>query len=394
MNSVILIISIILFIYWIILIIKYDYDKKIDIGYTEDIIDKINPIVAGCIVRNKSFCISDIIATILNLVNKNVLKLNSIKDKDKYINIIEIVNTDIEIDEIEKNILDLVMQNNLSVDINKRVEEIIKDKNINLNIKRINKLINNELYKLGANVTVVPRYLKVIHNILFVISIIFITVEILINSKVTLEIFYNVIDTQNFLNIYILLPIIIVLFGVLLYCMSYIMKVIYRVKLKINKAITTVVSNKRILVIALTNAFFSIILFGIISYVFKVNTISYCMIYLAILNIISTDQFMSKHSKKINKLYYNLVSLENKIKDYSNLDDKNIEYYNLWGKYLVFAIAFMLNKKVILDISKNVKNMDCLNAIYNIYNDDLLLNIYSLEYFSKQYYFKNRDSIT
>ncbi|MEG1010121.1 MAG: DUF2207 domain-containing protein, partial [Clostridia bacterium] len=184
MNSVILIISIILFIYWIILIIKYDYDKKIDIGYTEDIIDKINPIVAGCIVRNKSFCISDIIATILNLVNKNVLKLNSIKDKDKYINIIEIVNTDIEIDEIEKNILDLVMQNNLSVDINKRVEEIIKDKNINLNIKRINKLINNELYKLGANVTVVPRYLKVIHNILFVISIIFITVEILINSKV------------------------------------------------------------------------------------------------------------------------------------------------------------------------------------------------------------------
>ncbi|MEG1008868.1 MAG: DUF2207 domain-containing protein, partial [Clostridia bacterium] len=200
--------------------------------------------------------------------------------------------------------------------------------------------------------------------------------------------------TQNFLNIYILLPIIIVLFGVLLYCMSYIMKVIYRVKLKINKAITTVVSNKRILVIALTNAFFSIILFGIISYVFKVNTISYCMIYLAILNIISTDQFMSKHSKKINKLYYNLVSLENKIKDYSNLDDKNIEYYNLWGKYLVFAIAFMLNKKVILDISKNVKNMDCLNAIYNIYNDDLLLNIYSLEYFSKQYYFKNRDSIT
>ena len=86
------ILSLILIVYWIILLIKYEKDKKIDlISYNEDeLFKKYNPMLAGCLQGSRDILARDIIGVILNLIDKNNIKLKveKLPNQERYTYII------------------------------------------------------------------------------------------------------------------------------------------------------------------------------------------------------------------------------------------------------------------------------------------------------------------
>ena len=89
-SNQLLVISGILFIYWLILINKYEKDKKYLISPNdEEMFEKYNPLMAGCIQGSRNVLARDIIAVVLDLVNKKYLKLDIVPVVDESKNIID-----------------------------------------------------------------------------------------------------------------------------------------------------------------------------------------------------------------------------------------------------------------------------------------------------------------
>ena len=88
-TNKVIIFTICLFIYWIILLLIYEKDKKqiIQDLDEDELFKKYNPMLAGCIQGSRDILARDIIAVILGLINKNNIKLQiygKSKGKDKY----------------------------------------------------------------------------------------------------------------------------------------------------------------------------------------------------------------------------------------------------------------------------------------------------------------------
>ena len=73
----VLLLAIALFIYWVILIFVYEKDKKYVTAYTgeDELFKKYNPLIAGCIQGSRDVLARDIIAVILNLMDKKLIKM-------------------------------------------------------------------------------------------------------------------------------------------------------------------------------------------------------------------------------------------------------------------------------------------------------------------------------
>ena len=69
---------------------------------------------------------------------------------------------------------------------------------------------------------------------------------------------------------------------------------------------------------------------------------------------------MLKNDTKVLQDYYSLKALEDKIQNYSLLEEKNIEHIKIWNQYLTYAISFGIPEKITKQIKK-------------IYPDDVLL---------------------
>ena len=71
--------------YWIILFWKYDKEDECDISYyieEEELFKKYNPLLAGCFLQERIVMSRDLIAVILNLVNKGIIELEVLQDKE------------------------------------------------------------------------------------------------------------------------------------------------------------------------------------------------------------------------------------------------------------------------------------------------------------------------
>ena len=80
----------ILLIYWIILILLFEKDKKYPVTQVEDeeLMKKYNPLLAGCIRESRTILARDIIAVLMNLISKKVVELEvtpTVVGKDGYI---------------------------------------------------------------------------------------------------------------------------------------------------------------------------------------------------------------------------------------------------------------------------------------------------------------------
>ena len=177
------ILSIILVIYWIVLLIVYEKDKRYVISNIneEELFKKYNPLLAGCIEETRDILSRDIIAVILNLINKGNIKLEIRSKVEKlgfYRYIIKRVpEKENEMDKIEKFIYNWVL-NREEVVLENRLKQIPKEKNANHMFKMLNNLAKKELKKKGANSITVPTIIRALNVIILIGIIIFVIYHI------------------------------------------------------------------------------------------------------------------------------------------------------------------------------------------------------------------------
>lgn len=94
----------------------------------------------------------------------------------------------------------------------------------------------------------------------------------------------------------------------------------------------------------LINLLIYVVDFGVL---YPILRIPYLILYKC--NIKKTPFIRSKKGNEINK---KLAGLRNYIKDYSMLDQKNMEALTLWEDYLIYSVMFGQNKKVSIEMKQ------------------------------------------
>lgn len=374
----IIIYAICLLIYWIILMFIYEKDKKYMVSNIEEdkLFKKYNPMMAGCIQGSRTILARDIIAVILELINKKVIKLkflNQLEGKDNYQYIIS-KNEDAEskMDSIEKYIYDWVFENKGGlVNLVDRLKEMPKEKLANKKFKELNNLVEENLAAKGANKAKVPLILRAFNVFLFILSILVVFKHIMFNG-------FNIYDSQVSYNILAYIGVYI------LFCIPLIMGILYipinliiMLRHKINKTVQRITGQK-----VATTTISLLVFFGIIILLTAIfSTTKYIIadeILICIATIlILTDNLMLKNNAIMIEDYSKLNTLKYKIENYSMMEDKDIEQVTLWERYLSYAVSFGIANKI----------MNRINGLYidddlaKLVNNDMFSNFISSDYY-------------
>ena len=311
-----------LLIYWIILLLVYEKDKKYMVENIDEdyLFEKYNAIMAGCIQGSRNILARDIIAEILNLIDKGNIKLE-IKNKltgGKYLYEIEKVpEKEHEMDSIQKYVYDWVFDTKQTVELSDRLKEMPKEKEANTKFKELNKLVEDNMARLGANKQSVPKVLRVFNMFLFIIAVIVVIKHIGYNGL-------NMFETQApiFMTLICIWPLAIGLISIFL-------NVIIMIRHSLNKAVQRVSGQKIV-----TTTISLLVLFGIIMLVTAILTKgSYLvadefLICIATI-LILTDNLMLKNNANLIGDYSKLNTLKYKLEN-TLLDERDVEHVTLW----------------------------------------------------------------
>ena len=295
----------------------------------------------ACTIISKKFDFNNFIMTVL--LNMHLQgKINICKDKIIIKNFSNLTN-------IQKLIFNILLNTN-----NFQLEEI-KFEEINNNIKNNKNLtkdidnLKSEIYKeLFDNQILNQKIYKKIKNL---------KLFCMLNScMLCIELIFFM-SINNFENVHLLL----ILF--------HIASVIIVISSK-NNSQNEFKNEKKYSLIVLI--FLSIVIYFIVgSYKFDVsilllltNIISSLLILIFSNSIVLTEKGLQE--------YYKLKELENFIKDFSNLDDKEIKNIELWEEYLLYATAFGISEKIINTIPQNLINFKLSFEILNSTLKELL----------------------
>ena len=244
-NNKLLILAIVLLVYWLILMLIFEKDKKYTVGSNdEEMFEKYNPLIAGCLQGNRNVLPRDIIAVILDLINKKYLilrieqhsqKEDSILEKikygkekreyDYYISINK--ESNYQLDEIETDIVDWVIPNkDVETNLIDRLEVMPETESGTERFEELDKKAMEELNNLGANKATVPWTIKALNNIIFVIGI----VLSIINIK-------NVISIMDANISIMVISILIITLPLILMLITIPIKIYYYTKKSVNKLI-------------------------------------------------------------------------------------------------------------------------------------------------------------
>ncbi|MCX8074874.1 MAG: DUF2207 domain-containing protein [Clostridia bacterium] len=359
-NMVIIFAYIVLAIYWIILLIKYEFEKDIKI-YPEniyDIIDEDNPIILACIAQSRDMHPRDIIATLVNLASKNAIYIIS---RNGYVNDKEVTKYSIKknytffedsknyekLDEIEKLVFEIFTKKtdgNNEVELETRLKNIGERKEFIDIIKKLDETVTDKLYNIGANSKRIPKPILIINNIIFIIicliillqAVSYITIDSLTLNQVsdktmsTRAISYNIITIFTF--ILTMFPLILVILKLIVNLINVLGRRVDEIlfKISIKKVFKTTIT------IILIASILTVVLTLLTNSKYIINDV---ILFTIALTIILTDNLMSNHSTKILKKYYTIKVLEDKVEKGSLLNEKEIKDEVLWGKYLAFSIA-------------------------------------------------------
>lgn len=350
-NQAIAIFCIFLVIYWIALLIIFEKEENYDYTYQSDgdieTLKKYNPLIAGCLVDNREVLARDVIAVILNLVQKQVINMKvvpKVEGKDEYSYIIsENRKFEGQLDETEKYVLNWVFgfYEQDEIDLVEKLKEISKRKDFLKNLKELNKIAKLKLNKMGANINKVPKFLKIANIFLIVISVIISVIHIA-NNGLNIHIYETTIFivAAIFVAVIVILPIVAFIIHVLLLLTVFIKRTI---KLQTKRH-----SGKQIVTTSLLILVDICILIGIIYGIVpnKYICLDIFMIGMSIL-IVKTDNLMTKHNNEIMKDYSALKDIKNRIEEYTLIEEKEINYIKLWEEYLVYAISFGITVDII-----------------------------------------------
>lgn len=352
-NKNLIMIEVILLAYWLILLVKYERDKKYDIAAKdEEMFEKYNPLIAGCIQGSRDVLSRDIIAVILDLVNKKYLQLdiiptnNNLQSNENYIYFIrKNKKSDYKLDEIEDYIVNWIYRGEKTYNTNgeecinllKALKELPTTISANKKFKELNKIAKRTLNKMGANKNKVPRGIRILNVWIFIITIIFAIINIYIYLESSLK---NNIKVNELINITLaqvptLLGIICLVFLVMFSMIKPINKIIQRL------------NGQKIVIVTLGIIFALIIIMPLSSMGFILTEMIINDLLMATgLLIMLTDNLMLKNDPIMSEDYSRLNALKNKIKNYSMMEDKDIKDTVLWEKYLSYAISFGIANKI------------------------------------------------
>ena len=373
----IVIFAICMLIYWIILMLIYEKDKKYMVSNIEEdkLFEKYNPMIAGCIQGSRTILARDIIAVILNLIDKKIINLefkNAVSGKDNYIYIItKNKQAEEQMDSIEKYVYDWVFENKDMVNLAYRLKDMPKDKLANKKFKELNDLVERNLATLGANQAKVPMIVRAFNMFLFILSIVVVVKHIMFNG-------YEIYDSAT--SDYIIIEGIMFIIMLLPFFMGLLylpLNLIVMVRHKINKTVQKISGQK-----VVTTTISLLILFGVIIVLTAIFSIQKYIIADEILICIATililtDNLMLKNNAIMIEDYSKLNTLKYKIENYSIMEDKDIEQVTLWEKYLSYAVSFGIANKIV----KRIQGLNLDDDLLNLVNQDSFLDFITSDYY-------------
>ena len=336
---------------------NYEKEYAYDLTSVDDlnILEKYNPVIAACIAQNRDMHPRDILALLVDMVNRKILDMDVIKKLNEKTGKEEITyklrkNKDFfakaenleKIDDIEREILNIFFQDSQEIDLENKLSKIKTSKSAMNKIQRLDELVTDELDKLGANFVRVPRSLLILNNVIFIFCMIYILAVVAFNSVLGFSTLSTSIDGIEKLMIMLIVPAICIVFGGFYIALLIIRLAIYIftvIKSKLNK-LSFKLTSKKFTQTIIRIVIMSVILFTAESLLAsKSYIVISTMLFIMVLTLVLTDNLMTSHSYKIRNEYVYLKSIEEKIRYDSLLDEKKIEDQILWGKYLSFAIA-------------------------------------------------------
>ena len=343
----IIIFACVLVVYWFVLLVLFEKEKKHDVYEfnEEELFKKYNPMLAGCIQGSRDILARDIIAVLLNLIDKGIINLeilpmpNSLEEQYNYF-VTKNTEKENDMDDIETRVYNwFFMEQPDRVNLQRRLETLGKDAGANIKFKNLNNLVKRKANAIGANRSKVPYPLRVLNVGILIITIIVVIRHILFNG---LDVYTSGMAVVGFVlsNGLAYLPILIIFAYIPIYILVLIRHKVNNILQKITgqKIVTTSIALISIiaLVVILTAIFSSA----------KYLIVDELLIGIALL-IVLTDNLMLKNNDEIMDDYEKLNLLKDKIENYTLIDEKDIEYIELWDKYLCYGVSFGLGEKII-----------------------------------------------
>lgn len=319
----------------------------------------------------------DIIAVILNLINKKIIKLeiqNNLGTKDNYKYIISRkLDTEDKMDQIEKYVYDWIFEGKSGiVNLVDRLKDLPKDKIANKKFKQLNDIAQRELDKKGANKQKVPLTLRMFNTLLFTISIIVTIIHIQYNG-------FSIYMGKNILeNLGIIFMVCLRIFPILMLLILLFLKILIGIRHKVNKTVQKFTGKR------LVTTTIAILLIGmliiIITNIFTIDKylIADELLLCIALIIMLTDNLMLKNDAQMIEDFSKLSSLKDKIEDYTLVNEKDIEQIVLWEKYLAYAVSFGVAEKIM----KRIKGLHLDDDLNNLIQDTNFLDYITSDYYT------------
>ncbi len=367
----VVIFAIVLLFYWLILLWIFERDKKYPISNLdpEKLFQKYNPMVAGCIQGGRDILARDLIAVILNLIEKKQILLELIPTatgKENYLYMIQKnPETEILLDPSERYVYDWIFGGKEKINLNDRLKEISKEAKANQKFKELNHIVETQVYEANANKKT-PTILRVFNWFVFVIAVIVILRHIAFNG---VELF----DSGLLEFTVTLIPYIFVLFPIILLLFYLPLQLIISLRHKINKTIQRF-TGKRLVTTTVAILLIFAVIITLTAFLADDKYLIADELLLCIATIlVLTDNLMLKNKVTAIEDFSKLNALKDYIEEYSLLEEKDVEQVTLWGKYLAYAVSFGVSEKII----KRIKELHLDDDIEGLLNNEFFSNVLS-----------------
>lgn len=376
----VLVLAIVLFIYWIILIFVYEKDKKYATVYLgeEELFKKYNPLIAGCIQGSRDVLARDIIAVMLNLIDKKIIKMEilpSARTNESYTYVLSrpTAKEEAQMDEIEKYIYHWLFGNKTSIDFAERLNELPKETDANKKFKQLNKMAKAKLNVVGANVSKVPMAVRVFNVMLFFISIIIALIHFQYNKL-------NIYNPEEIRGITIkIVEVFLLCFPVLLGILYIPIYLMICTRHRVNKTIRKFTGQKMVTTTAtIVLIFFAVMLITLLfGKTLRFLIIDELLISISLI-IMLTDNLMLKNESVMIEDFSRLNMIKDKLEDDKLFESRDVEQIVLWEKYLAYAVAFGVADK----ITKKIKEINIDDDLEKILESKMIFNDITSGYYN------------
>ncbi len=383
-----IILSVALVINFIYMIVKYQKDRMlpiINIGEKE-LLDKHGSIICSCILQKRGLMPRDIIATLVELIEKDEISisLNKTSENGKIINVYRLnkIGNGKELSDIESSVIKILFNDSNECTLNSEISMIKR----RLETKSLIKMIDKKLEDIGANSVKVPSNIKVMNNIYFIFVCIFFIIHLIatFNSVTFFRDFKQ--NIMNWIIIVIKIDALVILGTMLIRMLFLVVERIKNNKFKHKIDITDKILLNIFSKFLIANCIVLILLMfagNNMVFVFDILLMDIAMV------IMVSDETFSSHSTKIIKDYISLKNFEEKLETKEILEHFHIDKIDTLKSYISFLIACNLKEANMVEFVQKVVEVSSDKAEKEKYNN--ILHLISFNEDNINNYFFSKD---